>query len=82
MSSGRRITPPPAVPDTIVLTLNELEARTLKQICMSTGGDPSGSARKHMDAINSALIEAKVRSADHPTCSFDIFFDDEEASTL
>lgn len=74
---------PTPKPDLIVLTISELEARTLKQLFQYIGGDPNVSARRHIDSMNNALIMAQVRSADHPLIGNpDFFFDDEERSTL
>ncbi len=82
MATGIRISPT-AIPDKIELTMSLLEAQTLKQLFQYVGGDPNTSARKHTDALNTALIAAKVRSAEHPLVgSPDFFFDDEERSTL
>lgn len=75
--------PIPTPPSMVTLTMTLLEAQTLKQITMNTGGDPDYSARKHTDAINEALYKAGVRSAKHPTKdTLSITFADEGAGAL
>ncbi len=73
---------PVPIPTRVMLNMSLLEARTLKQLCMATAGDPCVSARKHTDAIREAFTDAGVTTATHSTLSLDIFFDDEERSTL
>lgn len=83
MAIAQRVTYTPR-PDTIMLTLSLLEARALKQVCDSIGGNPNRSARTYFDSINDALITAQVKSADHKMIQSEavLFFLDQERSTL
>jgi len=73
---AKRLSPLPT-PDTIVIHMSVVEARTLKQICQHVGGDPNASPRKHTDALNRALSDAGVYNAQHTIMGrCEIFFDD------